>query len=182
MSQSALRNLDISGLSTALVVRKVESGKGLVTTRWPFNGGAPLNRRTLLQHAAVIPLLPLFWKPFAIPASGAIATKGDFFRRVRPSDPSWPSQADWEKLSKDVGGRLVKVRSLLGDCASGSGTPCDDVLKDLRNPNYVGDDPAGTMTVGWVDAWMTAPSEGLFFVHHGVGSEAWNPDGFERLE
>jgi len=24
-------------------------------------------------------------------------------------------------------------------------------------------------------------SDGLFFVHHGVGSEAWSPDGFERL-
>jgi hypothetical protein len=24
-------------------------------------------------------------------------------------------------------------------------------------------------------------ADGLFFVHHGVGSEAWSPDGFERL-
>jgi Berberine and berberine like len=23
--------------------------------------------------------------------------------------------------------------------------------------------------------------EGLFFVHHGVGSEEWSPDGFTRL-
>jgi hypothetical protein len=23
--------------------------------------------------------------------------------------------------------------------------------------------------------------EGLFFVHHGVGSEGWSPDGFTRL-
>jgi FAD/FMN-containing dehydrogenase len=23
--------------------------------------------------------------------------------------------------------------------------------------------------------------DGLFFVHHGVGSEAWSPDGFTRL-
>ena len=22
---------------------------------------------------------------------------------------------------------------------------------------------------------------GLFFVHHGVGSESWSPDGFERV-
>ena len=24
--------------------------------------------------------------------------------------------------------------------------------------------------------------EGLFFVHHGVGSEDWSPDGFTRLK
>jgi FAD/FMN-containing dehydrogenase len=24
--------------------------------------------------------------------------------------------------------------------------------------------------------------EGLFFVHHGVGSEHWSPDGFTRLD
>ena len=24
------------------------------------------------------------------------------------------------------------------------------------------------------------PPEGLFFVHHGIGSEAWSPDGFDR--
>jgi hypothetical protein len=23
--------------------------------------------------------------------------------------------------------------------------------------------------------------DGLFFVHHGVGSEGWSPDGFTRL-
>jgi hypothetical protein len=23
--------------------------------------------------------------------------------------------------------------------------------------------------------------EGLFFVHHGVGSEEWSPDGFTRM-
>ena len=23
--------------------------------------------------------------------------------------------------------------------------------------------------------------DGLFFVHHGVGSEAWSPDGFTRM-
>jgi FAD binding domain len=32
------------------------------------------------------------------------------------------------------------------------------VLKALHNPYYVGDQPAGTQTVGWVDAWMSAPS------------------------
>ena len=24
--------------------------------------------------------------------------------------------------------------------------------------------------------------DGLFFVHHGVGSEDWSPDGFTRLK
>jgi len=28
---------------------------------------------------------------------------------------------------------------------------------------------------------QTYDPDGLFFVHHGVGSEEWSPDGFERL-
>jgi FAD/FMN-containing dehydrogenase len=102
--------------------------------------------------------MPFAWAPFARPASGAVAPKSDVFRRVRPSDPAWPSEAAWDKLSKDVGGRLLKVKPLLGDCANSSATPCDDALNELRNPYVVGDNPAGTMTVGWVDAWMSAPS------------------------
>jgi len=31
-------------------------------------------------------------------------------RRVRPSDATWPSVTEWEKLKKNVGGRLWPVK------------------------------------------------------------------------
>jgi hypothetical protein len=31
-------------------------------------------------------------------------------------------------------------------------------LPSLKNPVFVGDQPAGTMTAGWLNAWMTTPS------------------------
>jgi hypothetical protein len=36
--------------------------------------------------------------------------------RVRPTDPEWPSEASWNRLSQKVGGRLVKVESPLTAC------------------------------------------------------------------
>jgi len=39
------------------------------------------------------------------------------FRRVRPTDLEWPSAASWQTLDQRVGGRLVKVRSPLIECA-----------------------------------------------------------------
>jgi FAD/FMN-containing dehydrogenase len=54
---------------------------------------------------------------------------------------------------------LIKVQPLLAACANGAdGTACQDLLNGLKNPYFVGDQPAGTQTVGWVDAWMSAPS------------------------
>ena len=32
------------------------------------------------------------------------------------------------------------------------------LLADLHNPFYLGDQPGITQTLGWVDAWTTAPS------------------------
>jgi len=79
-------------------------------------------------------------------------------RRVRPSDPDWPNAASWEKFKEAVGGRLMKVEPLFASCENGAAAFCNDVLAALKNPYYVGDQPAGTQTVGWVDAWTSAPS------------------------
>jgi hypothetical protein len=79
--------------------------------------------------------------------------------RVRPGDPGWPSSASWERLNRDVGGRLIEVRSPFGVCR---GDPvslaCDDLFTGLKNPYYIGDDVALTQTTGWVDAWTAQPS------------------------
>ena len=36
--------------------------------------------------------------------------------------------------------------------------PCQTALQNVRNPYFVGDQPGGTMTVGWFEGWMSAPS------------------------
>ncbi len=116
-------------------------------------------RRSLLKRAGVMPLLPVFG---SFPMDHSVAAGSSTrlpSRRVRPSDPSWPSAAQWEALNQQVGGRLIKVQPLLGACVNApDSAACQDVLNDLQNPYYVGDQPAGTQTAGWVDAWMSVPS------------------------
>src|SRR5208282_2592598 len=51
-----------------------------------------------------------------------------------------------------------KVEPLFASCANGGRASCDDMLAALKNPYYVGDQPAGTQSVGWLDGWMSAPS------------------------
>jgi FAD/FMN-containing dehydrogenase len=68
------------------------------------------------------------------------------FRRVRPGDSAWPSEGSWERLNRDVSGRLIKLE-----------TPPFDA-RQLKNPYYLGDQPALTQTSGWLDAWRSAPS------------------------
>jgi hypothetical protein len=117
-----------------------------------------MNRRKLLAHAGILPLLPLVRAPLTARALGAEAVSGSTMRRVRPSDPDWPNAASWEKFKEAVGGRLMKVEPLFASCENGAAAFCNDVLAALKNPYYVGDQPAGTQTVGWVDAWTSAPS------------------------
>jgi FAD/FMN-containing dehydrogenase len=81
-------------------------------------------------------------------------------RRVRPSDVGWPTSADWEKLNQAVGSNLIRPRALFAACeAEPDGAACADVVKNIRNPFYVGDQPGGTQVSGWLDAWTPVPSE-----------------------
>jgi FAD/FMN-containing dehydrogenase len=111
-----------------------------------------MNRRSLLERVAATAILSIGRSAWA-----ASTASGDF-RRVRPSDPAWPSAADWAKLKEDVGGRLIKVQPLLAGCVDARSASCQELLKELKNPYYVGDQPAGTQTVGWLDGWISAPS------------------------
>jgi FAD/FMN-containing dehydrogenase len=118
-----------------------------------------MNRRELLKHAAALPLIAACWRCMIGATQAATASSGAMSRRVRPTDPEWPGSAAWQELKQRVGGRLVEVQPLLADCkGEAASTACQQVLKNLRNPYFVGDQPAGTMTVGWLDGWMTAPS------------------------
>ena len=79
--------------------------------------------------------------------------------RVRPGKPGWPSEADWEELRRQVGGRLVEVRSPLADCVGNASDPaCGALFKKLKNPYFIGDEPGLTQTLGWAEAWTSRPS------------------------
>jgi FAD/FMN-containing dehydrogenase len=79
--------------------------------------------------------------------------------RIRPGDPSWPSAASWNQLNREVGGRLITVESPLAVCGAAPASPaCAEVVRRLRNPYYLGDQPGLTQTSGWVDGWTSAPS------------------------
>ena len=79
--------------------------------------------------------------------------------RVRPGDPAWPSEASWDQLGRDVGGRLVKVQSPLAACLEAPSSPrCARIFEGLKNPYYLGDEIGLTQSLGWVDAWTSRPS------------------------
>src|SRR5579862_8659202 len=115
-----------------------------------------MNRRRLLQIVACVPLARRLWSRTLAPAEAASAPPAS---RVRPGDPAWPSQAEWDQLSHDVGGRLIKVQSPLGACVEDpSGAACAEVFKELKNPYYLGDEVGLPQSLGWVDAWTSQPS------------------------
>jgi FAD/FMN-containing dehydrogenase len=110
-----------------------------------------LSRRRLLQISAGLPFITTM-------ASGASAT-APLQVRVRLGDPAWPSEASWDQLDRDVGGRLVKVRSPLADCVGGTpDAACEQIFKELKNPYYLGDEVGLTQSLGWVGAWTSEPS------------------------
>src|SRR6516164_6437922 len=118
-----------------------------------------MNRRELLQAAGAIPLLPgsELWQLAAARADDR-PTK-TVFSRVRPGDADWPSEESWNKLRREVEGRLIKVNSPLSACREApDSSACKELFKALRNPFYIGDQVALTQTSGWVGAWTSRPS------------------------
>jgi len=119
---------------------------------------ARMNRRRFLKSTAAMPLLAATASPALMQLAKAAAPRSPT-RRFRPGDPEWPSEADWNKLRQTVEGRLIKVESPLAACRNEpNGPSCQEVLKRLKNPYYIGDEPGLTQTSGWVDAWRSAPS------------------------
>jgi FAD/FMN-containing dehydrogenase len=114
-----------------------------------------MNRGILLVRAAVaLGVLPVLRRSLRVAfAENAPA------RRVRPSDPAWPSHASWAKLNEAVGGGLIKVNSPLNACREAPDTAaCGDLFTKLKNPYYIGDNVALTQSAGWLDAWESQPS------------------------
>jgi FAD/FMN-containing dehydrogenase len=151
-----------------LAIAVVMAGTAL-TGNWPWWGrnkwqvgvsGKPqkvcsMQRRHFLQGAAGTALQTAFAARLpAQPAAG-----GRAFQRVRPGDAAWPSEALWDRLSRDVGGRLIRVQSPLAACRDApNGESCRHLFKELKNPYFIGDEVGLTQTCGWVDAWTAQPS------------------------
>jgi len=118
-----------------------------------------MKRRNVLKVALAAPLLPLVWSWGGASAWATAPRATRWHSRVRPGEPGWPSAAQWQQLQHDVDGRLRKLESPFAGCAT---TPpsatCDEALRQLRNPFYLGDQPALTQSSGWVDAWTSQPS------------------------
>lgn len=114
-----------------------------------------IRRRHLLRSAIPFAVLPLDQS-----AGSAFAkTEQGSTSRVRPGDPRWPSPADWDGLRREVNGNLMAVQSPLTACrAAPDSDQCRTLFKELKNPYFIGDNPALTQTCGWVDAWTAQPS------------------------
>jgi hypothetical protein len=144
----------------ALLARTVVATRPLVndavatcqSPRW----GHGMNRRQFLTRAAVLSVLSTGCSQFLRPsAKGAVPP----VHRIRPGDPSWPSETRWDGLRRAVRGRLITVESPLTACQTApEGASCAEVFKALKNPYYIGEQLALTQTSGWVDAWTAPPS------------------------
>lgn len=117
-----------------------------------------IDRRKFLKGALLLPSLSK--GRLSIFGSGKnVFEQAEKFRRVRPGDTLWPSPESWDKLNHAVNGSLIKIESPLSACkASSDNSACIDLFKGLKNPYYIGDNPALTQTSGWLDAWSSAPS------------------------
>ncbi|MEP7101242.1 MAG: FAD-linked oxidoreductase, partial [Burkholderiales bacterium] len=114
-----------------------------------------MNRRLLFQlllRSAAAPLLAGL-QPSALTSAFAASAP---LPRVRPGDAAWPSDTRWAELGERVGGRLLKLADPFAACRdTATNAACDELFKSLKNPHFIGDSPALTQTLGWVDAWTS---------------------------
>ena len=117
-----------------------------------------MDRRKFVKNTALLSAISLGGSSFfAAPEKKHLHANN--FTRVRPGDPKWPSAESWEQLKKSVNGNLIKIQSPLAACRlSPESDGCKEVFKNLKNPYYIGDNPALTQTSGWLDAWRSEPS------------------------
>ena len=106
-----------------------------------------MNRRDLLKTAACLSVLP-----------ASVRAQAPAFKRVRPGEPGWPTEAKWQELNKAVGGQLTAVRSPLEACKGADAATCDAIFKQFKNPYFIRDNVALTQTTGWAEAWTSQPS------------------------
>ena len=112
-----------------------------------------MDRRQLLASAGALAAAP------GLAASSLSWAARAPFRRVRPGEAGWPTDAAWTALSAKVSGRLNKVTPPFTACAADpKSEACAALFKNLRNPYFIGDNVALTQTLGYTDAWTSQPS------------------------
>ena len=118
-----------------------------------------MDRRKVLGAVAISPFLHGILG-FGISLSSVNAAASNSLRsRLRPGMPDWPAASDWEGLNREVSGRLIALHSPFVRCdVTQDNAECLEAVKYLKNPYFVGDQPALTQTSGWVDAWSSQPS------------------------
>lgn len=89
----------------------------------------------------------------AVTLANVLPSRGE--QAVQTDDP-----VDWPALAAQVGDKLQPVDWPLEACtADPSSAACADFFAAARNPYFLGDHPGLTQTFGWVDAWMSRPSQ-----------------------
>jgi FAD/FMN-containing dehydrogenase len=117
-----------------------------------------INRRKFLKGAILLPAISIGGSSL-FACNENFGEKSNKFKSVRPGDPLWPSPEKWQQLNKAVNGNLVKIESPLTACkTSADDAACNELFKNLKNPYYIGDNPALTQTSGWLNAWRSEPS------------------------
>lgn len=104
-----------------------------------------MDRRTLLKAALALPLLPLAAKVDAF-----VTGDGRWLKR---GAAGWPTDAHWESLNRQLGGRLSIPKNPLLDPATR-----EEALAHIGNQFYVGDQPGLTQTGAYYRAWTSTPS------------------------
>jgi FAD/FMN-containing dehydrogenase len=108
-----------------------------------------MKRRNLLKASVSL----------VLPSSVWAATPDIARSRVRPGVPGWPSATAWEGLERATGGALLKLAPAFAGCAAvPRSAACGELLRQIGNPYFVGDQPALTQTSGWMDAWHSRTS------------------------
>ena len=117
-----------------------------------------MHRRKFLKGAIILPVCS-FAGPSLLTTVLAESPTSTKFKRVRPSDPGWPSNAKWQELRQAVNGNLITIESPLAACKiDPKGAACSEVFRELKNPYFIGDQPALTQSAGWLNAWTSSPS------------------------
>ncbi len=104
-----------------------------------------MRRRRFLEVLAGSAAFGLL-RPFLPSALAAMAS-----RRLRPGDVGWPDEAAWKGLADQVQGRLLRVDSPLEKASP-------ELVKQMQNPYFIGDQVWGTQSTGWAGAWTSSSS------------------------
>jgi FAD/FMN-containing dehydrogenase len=160
-----------------------------------------MKRRNLLRSIGMLPLLSSGLATLFSPMKAAKAVATRTKQRVRPSDSSWPAAAEAFALVIIADGEAPAYSGLSRTtldlaAARQDARAIDRATAELRKiaPNagsYVSE--SNYFNRSWQNGYWGKnyprlraikakyDPDGLFFVHHGVGSEEWSADGFTRL-